>query len=186
MNPKELARVADAAFRTARERAGLWIACRPGCDSCCRKPFAITESDAERLSVGLSRLSDALRDEIVERANLYVDRVVADFPGDSEGRLDFNLEWREWFFQKHAGLACPALDEDSGACLVYSHRPVACRLYGPLIEIGGQTSDPCGLCYAGASPDRIEATRVTVPLPDGPPDPPRETLIAFALRDFAR
>lgn len=27
-------------------------------------------------------------------------------------------------------LTCPLLDLDSGSCLVYEHRPIACRTYG--------------------------------------------------------
>ena len=50
-------------------------------------------------------------------------------------------------------VVCPLLDTDSGTCLVYAARPVACRAYGfyaerqfvlgcgRIEEIGGQTPD---------------------------------------------
>jgi Fe-S-cluster containining protein len=104
-----------------------------------------------------------------------------DFPGNAEaGALTESAEWREWFFARHQGLACPVLDEASGECLLYEHRPICCRIYGPLIEIGGQTSEPCRLCYAGATPAEIAATKVTVELPGIAPHR-SDTVIAYAL-----
>lgn len=167
--------IADAAFEEARQRAGHWIVCRPGCDNCCRRPFAITQADAERLQ-------SVATPEIQARARAAWQRMVADFPGDAvTGTLTDREDWREWFFARHQGLPCPALDAATGRCLAHSHRPVACRLYGPLITIGGETSDPCPLCHAGATPEQIEQTRVTVELPPAPPSPARETVIAWAF-----
>ncbi|MCX6596904.1 MAG: YkgJ family cysteine cluster protein [Acidobacteria bacterium] len=167
--------IAEAAFQEAKQRAGDWIVCRPGCDSCCRRPFAITEEDAARLRA-------VATPGIVARAEAAWARLQADFPGDaSTGTLSDREDWREWFFARHQGLACPALDEETGSCLVHQHRPVACRLYGPLITIGGETSDPCPLCYLGATAAEIEQTRVTVELPPAPVTPGRETVIAWAF-----
>lgn len=167
--------IAEAAFQEAKQRAADWIACRPGCDSCCRRPFAITREDADRLRA-------VATPAIVARAEAAWARMQMDFPGDAAtGQLTEREDWREWFFSRHEGLACPALDEGTGECLVHPHRPVACRLYGPLITIGGQTSDPCPLCFSGASAAEIEATRVTVELPPGPTVPADETVIAWAF-----
>lgn len=104
-----------------------------------------------------------------------------DFPGEAEtGVLTDSPEWREWFFARNQGLACPVLDETSGECLLYGHRPICCRIHGPLIEIGGQASEPCRLCYAGAAPAEVAAAKVTVELPGNAP-PQRDTVIAYAL-----
>lgn len=174
----DLLRIADESFEEAKRRAGEWIACAPGCDECCRKPFAITEDDAIRLREGVAALGV---DDIAQRANAAWERLKSDFPGDVEtGILDANDEWREWFFTRHKGLPCPVLDEASGQCRLYAYRPICCRIYGPLIEISGQVSDPCHLCYRGSTPEEIESTRIRVNLPD-PPNAVRETVIAFAL-----
>lgn len=170
--------IADEAFAEAKRRAGEWIACKSGCDECCRTPFAITEEDAARLQLSVVELG--LQD-IVERADVAWEKMIADFPGDAAtGVLDENPEWRAWFFARHKGTACPVLDEATGACRLYEYRPVCCRIYGPLIEIGGQVSDPCPLCYCGASDAEIESTRVRVDLPPCE-ESSRDTVIAFAL-----
>jgi Fe-S-cluster containining protein len=31
-------------------------------------------------------------------------------------------------------VVCPFLDQDAGACLIYEHRPAACRTYGFYVE----------------------------------------------------
>ena len=84
-----------------------------------------------------------------------------DFPGDlATGTLADPEEWREWFFARHAGLPCPVLNLESGECRLYAHRPVACRLAGPLIQIGSSQTDPCHLCFRGASEDDIQTIKV--------------------------
>lgn len=176
-----LVQIADEAFQRARTLAGPLITCHAGCDECCRRPFAITEDDAARLREGLANVPSRVASAIEARAEFAWSVMAADFPGESSrGALTRSEEWREWFFARHSGLACPALDAESGSCLLYHHRPICCRIYGPLIEISGQTSDPCRLCFPGASPETIESTRVVVNLPSEAPHTV-ETLIAFAL-----
>lgn len=177
----------DDAFFNAEQRAPGLIRCRSGCDECCkRQPFSITRSDAARLREGLRLLT--LRDPetaagIRMRAESYAIRIQADFPGDWSTRtITDNPEWREWFYSQHRGLACPVLDPASGACLLHAHRPVCCRLYGPLIRINGaETSGPCHLNYAGLTAEEIEARGVNIELPalGAPPEP--ETMIVFAV-----
>jgi Fe-S-cluster containining protein len=179
----DLATIADRAFGEAKQKAGTWIACRPGCDACCRKPFAITEADAVRLRQALMLAPRDIAQDISKRARDAWSIMRDDFPGDATtGVLDASDEWREWFFRRHDGHACPVLDLATGACRLYHARPVCCRLYGPLITIGAQTSDPCPLCFGGASAEQIEATRLVVALPEREAPPVSETVIAFALR----
>lgn len=118
-----------------------------------------------------------------ERATAARRQIAVDFPGDlASGALTPASEWREWFFARHAGLPCPVLDLATGQCRLYEFRPVACRLAGPLIQIGATRTDPCPLCFAGASDAEIAATQVVVALPEfGEPSPEAETLIALAL-----
>ncbi len=173
--------MADDAFARARQRAGSWIVCRDGCDSCCRRPFAITQSDAAILKTGLSRLPEQVQETIRSRARDAWHRLSIDFPGDTgTGTLTGREDWRTWFFGRNSGVPCPILNTETGGCLLYEARPVACRLYGPLIQIGDQTSDPCPLCFQGASPAEVTAAKVTVELPPAP-ESDGDTIIAFAL-----
>lgn len=84
----------------------------------------------------------------------------------------------------------PALDPATGCCDLYDARPVSCRTYGPAVRLEGQDLPPCELCYVGATPDEIEAARVSVdvaalelPLLErlAPGAIDRETIVAFAL-----
>ncbi len=173
----------DAAFDEARRRAGDWLACRAGCDECCRRPFAITATDARRLRAGLTELDHTVQADIRDRAAAARHRMASDFPGDlAAGALTDSPQWREWFFTRHAGLPCPILDLQTGECRLYQHRPVACRLAGPLIQIGDSTTDPCHLCFAGVSTADIFTTKVVINLPEFQAETASsETLISFTL-----
>lgn len=173
----------DGAFAAARRRAGAWIVCQAGCDDCCRRPFAITAADARRLQAGLRELDDETRAEIRQRAAEVREAIALDFPGDwASGALTDRPEWREWFFARHAGLACPVLDLETGECRLYEHRPVACRLAGPLIQIGDGITDPCGLCFSGASAGEIESTKIALQASEfRERSEEAETLVALSL-----
>jgi Fe-S-cluster containining protein len=176
----EAASLADAAFAEAFAKADGSIVCEAGCDDCCRRPFAITQTDAERLRQGLRAASEAVRGSIQRRARESWKRMAVDFPGEAERAiLTRDADWRDWFFARHAGEPCPVLDPEAGVCLLRSHRPVACRLYGPLLEVGGMRTDPCPKCFAGTSPEAIESTLVRIDMPPGELGP--ETIIAAAI-----
>ncbi len=180
MEVRDVVAIADEAFALARRRNPEWIACRAGCDTCCRTPFAITREDALRLRTGWRELPSGVAAAVQERADAAWRRMGETFPGEAAtGELTGEEAWREWFFRRQEGLACPALEESTGACLLYAHRPFACRVYGPLITINGQASGPCPLCYAGASAADVERSAVSITVPEEAPE--AETVIAFAL-----
>lgn len=189
MTPDDrLIQIAEDAFAEARRRAGAWITCGPGCGECCHRPFPITQADAERLREGLRQADAAVAEDIERRAVALWRRMERDFPGDAAaGELTGNEEWREWFFQRLTGQACPVLDEATQACRLYAHRPMACRLAGPLIQAGEGTFPPCPKNYVGATKEQIEATRVVLddPLFHEPPDAP-ETLVAWVTSQYRR
>jgi len=87
-----------------------WL-CRKGCDGCCRRLAevpSLTAAEWDWLRAGLAALPEDLLKEI--RLN------IAAMP------------------QSPRPLACPLLDQSSGACRVYAHRPVACRTYGFYVQ----------------------------------------------------
>ena len=81
--------------------------CRKGCDECCRRLASaprVTRQEWDRVAAALDALpadfADALRRRIRDSASAL------------------------------RPVVCPLLDTDSGTCLVYEARPVACRAYG--------------------------------------------------------
>jgi Fe-S-cluster containining protein len=173
-----LLKLFDAAFTEAVRRGGEHVKCRAGCASCCYRPFAITQADAARLRRGIEATGQR---DITVRAQETWDRLRVDFPGDAgRGVLTGNEEWREWFFRRAEGSACPVLDEAEGRCRLYEWRPAACRLGGPLIQIGSYTQPVCELNYTGLTEAEREPMRVVID--PGPLEPPgEETIIAAAL-----
>ena len=173
----------DAAFAEAREKAGDWITCHAGCDQCCRRPFAITAQDARRLREGFATLHPATQTDIQERAAQARRQIADDFPGNLDtGTLTDDPEWREWFFTRHDGLPCPVLNLETGECRLYAHRPVACRLAGPLIQIGASLTDPCPLCFPNVSRTDVNTTLVKIEIEQFKDhSESSETLIALSL-----
>lgn len=92
---------------TATRQAHPWWPCAKGGDLCCRSlPHlpTITRAEWERLREALTALPPA-----VEEATRARTAEVSGAP---------------------APITCPMLDRESGACLVYAARPIACRTYG--------------------------------------------------------
>ena len=81
----ELVQIMDASLADAADRAGAWLACRPGCTQCCHGAFAINALDVARLQSGMEALSQAdpvVADRLRERATRWIDDYAAEFPGD--------------------------------------------------------------------------------------------------------
>ena len=130
----------------AVRRGGEWIACRPGCFECCLGPFSISQSDVERLRVGLARVDKALRAGVRERAAAYIAAIDSyDDDGLPEGMDD---------------TPCPALDPATGCCDLYEYRPVTCRTFGPAVKTPDGAVAACDLCYRGATDEQVAACAV--------------------------
>jgi Fe-S-cluster containining protein len=137
----------------AARKSGPWLVCRRGCWECCVGPFSISERDGARLREGLAELqtSDAARAARVRR------RAHAAEGLDEE--------------------PCPVLDPETGACDLYSSRPLTCRVFGPPVQWGGDAVGVCELCFQGASDAEIAACAVELEIEDEP----GETSVALAL-----
>jgi Fe-S-cluster containining protein len=84
---------------------GSWP-CREGCDSCCR-----SLAEPPRLTAAEWDLVEAGIARLPEPLRT---RVLERIPTSSR--------------------ICPFLDTEAGSCLIYDHRPVACRTYGFYVE----------------------------------------------------
>jgi Fe-S-cluster containining protein len=193
---QQLVQIVDAALADAARKSGEWLVCRKGCTQCCFGPFPISQLDAARLRQGLSDLNadDPLRAARVrERASDAVRRLSANFPGDpTTGLLDESAEAR--FAEFANDEPCPALDPNTGACDLYSTRPMTCRTFGPPVRSGAEGAlGVCELCYHGASDQQIAQCEM-VPDPDNLEEKlireiekktgkSGETIVAFCLAD---
>ena len=103
----------DARVTAIRDGHPDWL-CRQGCDGCCRRlaevPL-ITKQEWDWLQVGLAALPPERLREIGREIDALAGR-------------------------PSRPIVCPLLDRAAGACLVYAHRPVACRTYGFYVQRG--------------------------------------------------
>lgn len=159
----ELLRVLDDALHRARAIGGRHVACRSGCFGCCIGPFPITAMDADRLARGLATVDTATAQRILHRAEEAARTLAAlDYPGHPETGLLHPNAGDVLFEPRFLNIPCPVLDLETGACLLYAHRPVACRTYGTAIRLEGRSMPHCRLNYTELSAPEIEALRVDV------------------------
>jgi Fe-S-cluster containining protein len=198
---QKLVQILDLALMDAGLRSGDWLVCHPGCTQCCIGAFAINQLDAERLRAGLDELTrtDPARSAaLVLRVHESIERLSHNFPGDALTGLLYTSDEAQARFEEFANdEPCAVLDPATGLCDLYTHRPVACRVFGPPVRARSGTEDGlgiCELCYDGATEEEIAACEMVVD-PDGfqaqllgelakgntRSDEERLTLVAFAL-----
>jgi hypothetical protein len=102
----------DRAFATAPAKARAAVACRAGCDFCCRVPMGVQAHEvllaADHI---LTHFTAAQVAATVERAAVHRARVAAP----------------EAVLASGIGVPCPALQE--GRCSIYEARPEICRAH---------------------------------------------------------
>ena len=92
---------------------GDWL-CKEGCDQCCRRLAtvpSVTQPEWELLRAGFETLSE--QEQALVRSRI------------------------ECLPSAGGPVVCPFLNHESGACMVYSSRPIACRTYGFYVERDG-------------------------------------------------
>ncbi len=153
----------DGWFAGCVERHSGQIACQHGCSQCCRGLFDITLLDALYLKRGI----DELPADVLEAVQIK-----------SAGRLDaLSQQWHEFLrpwtlnhipeeiwdeiMPEEDETPCPLLSEQ-GACLMYEHRPMTCRLNGiPMIDVNGEEffDEWCSLNFTECDPATLEDLR---------------------------
>lgn len=116
------------------------IPCRAGCTSCCHGPFDISVADAHLLRAGLAALPAELRDGARTRATVLLGRMRALEPewGPPYDVRAMDEDAFDALTEQLSAEPCPLLG-NTGACMVYQHRPMVCRLIGlPMMTAEGE------------------------------------------------
>ena len=141
MSPGTVPRTGTGAYRALLERLDRWfdaareatgvIPCRAGCSACCHGPFDVTVADVELLREGVAALAPADRAEVVAQAGALLSAMTMLEPGWAPpySVADLGEERFDALIERFAEVPCPLLDE-AGACRIYRHRPLVCRLIG--------------------------------------------------------
>ncbi|WP_020677779.1 zinc/iron-chelating domain-containing protein [Geopsychrobacter electrodiphilus] len=142
--------------------AGDQITCHKGCSSCCRGLFEISLLDARLLQQGFDRLDAATRELILVKARTRVTELQTAWPGFQPPYILNRLPHDNWQeMPEDDPTPCPLLS-GAGHCLIYSHRPMCCRLHGlPNIDLSGESfsDDYCTLNFSASDPLQIPELR---------------------------
>lgn len=129
--------------------------CGKGCALCCHGLFDISLPDAFLLSEGCSSLRGMVRKQVDARARAAQDAIVDAAPELRPPYLLDGLteEHIDGIADAAGNLPCPFLG-DQNECLVYGHRPLACRLEGaPMVDVqDGLFGDWCELNFEKGVP----------------------------------
>jgi Fe-S-cluster containining protein len=110
------------------------VSCQRGCHECCSSGFFdITLLDALHLRDSLKKVPAPVRQRIMDRANEQLDILEKKGAFSRKDPLLRSLKAIDAVSRRSAAMRCPALD-DSGACLIYKHRPHICRIFGPTVR----------------------------------------------------
>lgn len=145
----------DRWFAACVDCAGNEILCRKGCSACCRGLFEISLLDARLVQDGFVQLEADVRAQVLVKARRRVSELQSIWPEFLPPYILNRLpsdDWQE--MPEDDPTPCPLLS-DEGRCLVYSSRPLTCRLHGlPNIDCSGESfsDEYCTLNFTLSDP----------------------------------
>ena len=152
----------DAWFSGCVERYADDIACSKGCSACCRGLFDISLLDAALVQAGFLELDPVIKEAVLGTARRQVGELQEQWPTFQPPYILNRLPHEEWQeMPEDDQTPCLLLGEE-GQCLVYTHRPMICRLHGlPNIDSSGESfSDAfCSLNFTRRDPLLVEELR---------------------------
>jgi len=134
---------ADKAFAHVKGQYPEEVKCTPGCADCCYALFDLTLIEALYINYHFKeQYKGAKREALLEKANA-ADRKIHKikkeaFRATQEGKDEEKV--LEDVAQER--IRCPLLN-DEDRCDLYAYRPIACRVYGIPLAIGGK-GHTCG------------------------------------------
>lgn len=146
----------DHWFASCLQSGGSNLACRGGCSACCRGLFDITLLDAWLLKEAFSGLPHDVRSEVLDRSQARLVELGSRWPDLKPPYLLNALPEEEWSdMPDEDQTRCPLLTE-AGYCLIYSSRPLTCRLHGlPNIDCSGEDFDGTVCTLHAVSPTSL-------------------------------
>jgi len=151
----QLVREIDGWFGSIRARYAGRMQCGRGCALCCHGLFDISLPDAAEVALAFDRLPSETRAAVTARAADIQAIIEGEAPDLRSPYLLHALpEERIDRIVENAGSPrCPFLGEHN-ECLIYDHRPLACRLEGvPMVDAqDGLFGDWCELNFTSGVP----------------------------------
>ncbi len=135
----ELVKEADAAFDNIKQKYPDKVKCSPHCADCCYAIFGIFLIEALFLKNDFDKLDEDKKTEVLLRAKdadtqlSKVQEKLREFRNDPY-MINYILAKER--------IRCPLLS-DNNECILYSYRPITCRVYGIPILIRGHVR----VCY---------------------------------------
>jgi len=126
----ELAAQADRLFQSVVAEHAELMGCKLGCDDCCSVYFELSLIEAFVIS-GMFRedLAENARQRALERAaqtEPLFREAARLLQHKAKGEREVSME----LLEEASKLKIPCPLKEDGACLLYTHRPITCRLYG--------------------------------------------------------
>lgn len=125
---------ADRAFQKMAKDYGQEVRCKQGCSDCCHALFGLFLIEAVFLKASFDALGRKERRKILARcdkADKELQKMQERYrPSGREGGNGFDVLGKE-------RLRCPLLS-DREVCLLYSQRPITCRVYGIPTAVRGE------------------------------------------------
>lgn len=150
-----IAAKADAVFQRIKESHPEQVLCKAGCTDCCYALFDLTLVEAMYLNYHFREAFDgAALETMLEKAN-QADRKIYKlkkhaYKATQDGKAE-DVVVEDMAKER---VRCPLLNDDD-LCDLYPHRPIACRVYGVPLSIGGQ-GRTCG--HSGFTPGQSYPT----------------------------
>ncbi len=156
---KEFLAGVDGWFRSVRRKHANQMQCGRSCALCCRGLFDISLPDALLLAEGLDMLAPEAMMRAKTKAEIIQAGIQTAAPGLKKPHFLNTLseEQIDPIVEQANSPPCPLLGPDN-QCLVYEHRPLACRLEGlPMVDAkDGPFGDWCELNFTSGVPKEAE------------------------------
>lgn len=135
---ESIAAMADEAFNRIKQEYPDEVVCEPGCTDCCFALFDLTLIEALYLNYHFnSRFIEKDREDMLGKAN-DADRKIYKLKREAYRKSRDGQEEEEVVEEMaRERIRCPLLNA-SDLCDLYEFRPVACRIYGAPLAIGGK------------------------------------------------
>jgi Fe-S-cluster containining protein len=129
-----LADRADRSFETMVQEQGESVKCRQGCSDCCHAVFGLFLIEAAYVQNHFQRL-----DPEVQKASLLRCNEMERGLRRLEKKMQLHQEDPQMqnYIMAAERIRCPLLDEEQD-CVLYTHRPITCRVYGIPTRIHGK------------------------------------------------